>query len=38
MKITILYFRETGNAEKMASIVCDGIFETDKDIEVWNIT
>lgn len=34
MKITILYFSETGNTEKMASIVCDGIFETDKDIEV----
>jgi len=34
MKITILYFSQTGNTEKMAGIIRDGIAEFDKDIEV----
>lgn len=34
MKITILYFSQTGNTEKMAGVIRDGIIEFDKDIEV----
>lgn len=34
MKIAILYFSETGNTEKMASFVKEGILSADKDIEV----
>ncbi|MGI5985184.1 MAG: flavodoxin [Clostridiales bacterium] len=34
MKITILYFSETGHTEKMAGIVREGILEADKSIEV----
>lgn len=34
MKITVLYFSQTGNTEKMASVIRDGILEYDKDIEV----
>lgn len=35
MKITILYFSQTGNTEKMAAVIRDGILEYDKDIEVY---
>ncbi len=34
MKITLLYFSQTGNTEKMAGIIREGILEYDKDIEV----
>jgi len=34
MKITVLYFSQTGNTEKMAGIIRDGIAEFDKDIDV----
>ena len=34
MKITILYFSQTGNTEKMAGVIRDGIHEYHKDIEV----
>ena len=34
MKITILYFSQTGNTEKMAGVIRDGILKYDKDIEV----
>lgn len=34
MKITILYFSQTGNTESMAGVVRDGILEYDKDIQV----
>ena len=34
MKISILYFSQTGNTEKMADVIRDGILEYDKDIEV----
>lgn len=34
MKITILYYSGTGNTEKMAGVVRDGIHSADKNIEV----
>lgn len=34
MKITILYFSQTGNTEKMAGIIREGMLSTDKSIEV----
>lgn len=34
MKITILYFSQTGNTEKMAGIIRDGIHEYNAGIEV----
>lgn len=34
MKITILYFSQTGNTEKMAGVIRDGISEYDTGIEV----
>ena len=34
MKITILYFSQTGNTEKMAGIIRDGIREYNAGIEV----
>jgi len=35
LKITILYFSETGNTEKMAGFVRDGILSAGNDIEVF---
>jgi NAD(P)H dehydrogenase (quinone) len=34
LKITVLYFSQTGNTEKMAGVVRDGILGYDGDIEV----
>jgi len=34
MKITILYFTETGNTEKMAGFIKEGILKTDHTIDV----
>lgn len=34
MKIAILYFSQTGNTEKMAGVIRDGILEYNKNIEV----
>lgn len=34
MKITILYFSQTGNTEKMAGVIRDGVLGYDKDIDV----
>lgn len=34
MKISVLYFSQTGNTEKMAGVIRDGILEYDSGIEV----
>ena len=34
MKIAILYYSETGNTEKMAGFVRDGVLKADRNIEV----
>ncbi len=34
MKITILYFSQTGNTEKMAGFIKDGLLKTESSIDV----